>query len=172
MLLQDVRDVPSVIHMTPFIYTPHCFVKTSLGLKRFLERFEQLRVLVVMVSRVLPIVRVFHEDSPVLLFMYSIQSSSISVVSMYSSVSPMNETVLSWSQSVLELLPSSVSPSEFLLQSYFLLHSYRLLAPHRLLVLFSSLPVSIFQIFSLCLTDEAKHLALSQRSMFQRHMSV
>ena len=49
----------------------------------------------------------------VLLFMYSIQSSSISVVSMSSSVSHMKETSLSWSQSVFEMMPSSVSPSEF-----------------------------------------------------------
>ena len=61
----------------------------------------------------------FSSASLVLLFRYSIQSSSISVVSMSSSVSPMKETSLSWSQSVFELIPSSVSPSEFLLHSSF-----------------------------------------------------
>ena len=45
----------------------------------------------------------------VLLFMYSIQSSSsLSAVSISSSVSLMKETSLSWSQSVFELLPSAV----------------------------------------------------------------
>ena len=51
----------------------------------------------------------------VLLFMYSIQSSSsISSVSISSSVSFMKEVLLSWSQSVFELLRSAVSSSELL----------------------------------------------------------
>ena len=55
----------------------------------------------------------------VLLFMYSIHSSSsISAVSITSSVSSMKETSLSWSQSVFELLPSAVSSSELLWFSF------------------------------------------------------
>ena len=51
----------------------------------------------------------------VLLLTYSIQSSSsISPVSISSSVSFVQEMSLSWSQSVLELLPSAVSSSELL----------------------------------------------------------
>ena len=57
--------------------------------------------------------------SAVLLFLYSIQSScSISGVPFSSSVSFAKETSLSWSQSVLELLPSTVSSSELLWHSF------------------------------------------------------
>ena len=54
-----------------------------------------------------------------LLFTYSIHSSSsISAVSVSSSVSFMKETSLSWSQSVLEMLPSAASSSELLWFSF------------------------------------------------------
>ena len=79
-----------------------------------------------------------------LLFMYSTQSSSsVPAVSMSSSVSSMEETSLSWSQSVIELLPSSVSPSEFWWQSFFLRLVLRSLASHR----FLSFPRSFSSLF-------------------------
>ena len=81
----------------------------------------------------------------VLHFMYSIQSSSsISPVSISSSVSFMKEMSLSMSQSVLELLPSIVSSSDFLWFSFHLLYW------------------TVFFLFFFALDDEAKHFTLSR----------
>ena len=91
-------------------------------------------------------VLIFSSACLVLLFMYSTQSSSsVPAVSMSSSVSSMEETSLFWSQSVFELLPSSVSPSEFWWQSFFL----RLLLSLALIVLclLSSLLFFIFSLY-------------------------
>ena len=86
---------------------------------------------------------IFSSASLVLLFVYSIQSSSISVASMSSSVSPMNGTSLTWSQSSFSSAFSSFVGSS------------------SLLGFSSSLLFSTFFLeFSLCLNNEAKHLAL------------
>ena len=89
---------------------------------------------------------IFSSASVVLLFIYSIHySSSISAVSMSSSASSMKETSLSWLQSVFELLPSSVSSSEFCLTFFCLLcHFFHLLAPHHTSSLFPLCASSLF----------------------------
>ena len=92
-----------------------------------------------------------HIGSPHLFFSFFRASfyvfdpiSFFNAVSMSSSVSSMKETSLSWSQSVFELLPSSVSPSDFWLSS---LSFFRLLAPHHS----SSLFLPCFSSFSPCI---------------------
>ena len=75
---------------------------------------------------------IFPSAFLVLLFMYSIRSSALmSAVSMSSSVSSMTETSLSWSHSVFELLPSSVSPSELGWRCFSLRLFHRSLTPHH-----------------------------------------
>ena len=83
-----------------------------------------------------------------------------SAVSMSSSVSSMKETSLSWSQSVFELLLSSVSPSEFFVTVFVFLSVFVhwLLTTLRLFLFLAFLHFLL--VLSLCLYNEAKHLAL------------
>ena len=72
-----------------------------------------------------------------------------------------------FSQSVFELLPSSVSPPEFWRQSYFSSAFSSFVGSSSFLVIFLAF-LHFFLVFSLCLNDEAKHLAWCRSDPFFR----
>ena len=80
---------------------------------------------------------------------------------------PMMETSLSWLQSVFELSPSSVSPSEFLTANFFFFGFFIVCWLLIASCLFSSLFFLTFcLVFLFCRYNEAKHLALCRSDHF------